>query len=276
LIEQYDQWPTTKMSHLSITYSILDEVTNMNNSTTDIVSIEQYFQQNVSEIIVIVEGIEPTISGSFSAMQSYRYEDIVFERNAYFRPCIRKRITMRNHNQHEDHIMTSSPGHDVGPATIPIPVSATGRVPSNESFNDNRSQITYVEDSKASSSLSRSTTPTTPATLQIDLDCFHGIDYDIIPMITSTEDNGTSAGRPGGGAPSPLSTTGIQQVQQQQQHQSTTPRMKKQPREQQQSLRYHDSFFASSPKIIVPSGSHNNDNVTDMKPYTQVVEKCDG
>jgi Inward rectifier potassium channel transmembrane domain len=56
--------------------------------TDSIQSIHDYFQQHVSEIIVVVEGVEPIASGTFSAVQSYMYEDIVFHEDAAFKPCI--------------------------------------------------------------------------------------------------------------------------------------------------------------------------------------------
>lgn len=38
------------------------------------------------EIIVLVEGIEPNVSGTFQALHSYKIEDIVFD--CYFAPCV--------------------------------------------------------------------------------------------------------------------------------------------------------------------------------------------
>lgn len=36
----------------------------------------------------MIEGIEPIGSGTFAALQSYRFEDIVFHAGAHFRPCV--------------------------------------------------------------------------------------------------------------------------------------------------------------------------------------------
>ena len=41
---------------------------------------------NLSEIIVVVEGIDPQLSGTFQALQSYRYEDIAWD--CEFEPCL--------------------------------------------------------------------------------------------------------------------------------------------------------------------------------------------
>ena len=51
--------------------------------------IESYFEKEVSEIICVVEGIEPMNSGTFQALQSYCFEDIVFQPDAYFSPCVK-------------------------------------------------------------------------------------------------------------------------------------------------------------------------------------------
>jgi len=40
--------------------------------------VQQYIEKTLSEIIVVVEATDPQLSGSFQALQSYKYEDIVF------------------------------------------------------------------------------------------------------------------------------------------------------------------------------------------------------
>lgn len=40
--------------------------------------IQQHIEHTVSEIIVVVEAIDPQLSGTFQSLQSYKYEDIVF------------------------------------------------------------------------------------------------------------------------------------------------------------------------------------------------------
>jgi Inward rectifier potassium channel transmembrane domain len=88
IIEKHDEWDENDpASHLSIHDA--EEYMNMlpqpNRNVND---IRQHFAENISEIIVIVEGIEPTVSGSFSALHSYCYDDIIFHPTASFQPCL--------------------------------------------------------------------------------------------------------------------------------------------------------------------------------------------
>ena len=53
-----------------------------------LVELQQYFNQHVSEVICVVEGIDPMQSGTFQALHSYRSEDIVWNANAQFAPCL--------------------------------------------------------------------------------------------------------------------------------------------------------------------------------------------
>jgi hypothetical protein len=55
---------------------------------TDLTSFQEYFEKNISEILCLVEGIDPMQSGTFQALQSYRYEDIVWEQHSQFAPCL--------------------------------------------------------------------------------------------------------------------------------------------------------------------------------------------
>jgi hypothetical protein len=48
--------------------------------------VRAYMSQNMSEIIVVVEGIDPQVSGTFQALQSYKYDDICWE--GEFEPCL--------------------------------------------------------------------------------------------------------------------------------------------------------------------------------------------
>jgi hypothetical protein len=50
--------------------------------------LQHYFQNEVAEVIVIVSGQDPLTSGSFQALQSYRYQDIIWDPVAFFHPCI--------------------------------------------------------------------------------------------------------------------------------------------------------------------------------------------
>jgi len=86
IVESKDEYPMDG-THLSID---LEEVTNLpgTNPITNLEILEEYFKKNVSEILCVVEGIDPMQSGTFQALQSYRYEDIVWEPHSQFAPCL--------------------------------------------------------------------------------------------------------------------------------------------------------------------------------------------
>jgi hypothetical protein len=48
--------------------------------------VQRHIEKTLSEIVVVVEAIDPQLSGTFQAVQSYRYEDIVF--GADFEKCL--------------------------------------------------------------------------------------------------------------------------------------------------------------------------------------------
>mmetsp|Transcript_20144 Transcript_20144/g.56095 ORF Transcript_20144/g.56095 Transcript_20144/m.56095 type:complete len:320 (-) Transcript_20144:2111-3070(-) len=48
--------------------------------------VKQHIESNISEVVVVVEGIDPQASGTFQALQSYKYDDIVWE--GKFRKCL--------------------------------------------------------------------------------------------------------------------------------------------------------------------------------------------
>ena len=48
--------------------------------------IQIHMEMTLAEIIVLVEGIDPQASGTFQSLQSYKYEDIVWEGD--FEPCL--------------------------------------------------------------------------------------------------------------------------------------------------------------------------------------------
>jgi hypothetical protein len=54
----------------------------------ELLDVCTYFNNHVAEVIVVVSAQDPLTSGSFQALQSYRFEDIVFDANASFEPCI--------------------------------------------------------------------------------------------------------------------------------------------------------------------------------------------
>ena len=55
----------------------------------DLKVLQNHFMDSISEVICVVEGIDPLTSGSFTALYSYRASDIVYENGASFRPCLR-------------------------------------------------------------------------------------------------------------------------------------------------------------------------------------------
>ncbi len=48
--------------------------------------VQRHIERNLSEIVVVVEAIDPQLSGTFQALQSYKYEDIEF--GADFEECM--------------------------------------------------------------------------------------------------------------------------------------------------------------------------------------------
>jgi hypothetical protein len=44
--------------------------------------------RNLSEIIVVVEGIDPLLSGTFQALHSYQFDDLVWHEHAVYSPCM--------------------------------------------------------------------------------------------------------------------------------------------------------------------------------------------
>ena len=48
--------------------------------------VRDFISESLSEIIVVVEGIDPQVSGTFQALQSYKYDDIAWE--GIFEPCL--------------------------------------------------------------------------------------------------------------------------------------------------------------------------------------------
>jgi Inward rectifier potassium channel C-terminal domain len=58
------------------------------SATLNVEELKEHFASEISEVICVVEGIEPMISGTFVSLQSYRLEDIVFQSGARFKPCV--------------------------------------------------------------------------------------------------------------------------------------------------------------------------------------------
>ncbi|GKY97838.1 hypothetical protein MPSEU_000741900 [Mayamaea pseudoterrestris] len=55
----------------------------------DLKVLQNHFMDNISEVICLVEGIDPLTSGSFTALYSYRAADVIWDNGAAFRPCLR-------------------------------------------------------------------------------------------------------------------------------------------------------------------------------------------
>merc|ERR1712176_1744175 len=109
IAEKIDGWPI-EGSHLSIaeeTLQMLDPAQNylspfkedrktngkMKPSQAEteasiIQKVREHFENEISEVLCIVEGIDPFLSGTFQAVHSYQIQDIVFEATARFRPCL--------------------------------------------------------------------------------------------------------------------------------------------------------------------------------------------
>lgn len=85
-LERADNFPVDN-THLSLD---LVEIENTLHSkrTNNVETLKEYFKENVSEILCMVEGLDPLQSGNFQAHQSYRFEDIHWETYAQFAPCL--------------------------------------------------------------------------------------------------------------------------------------------------------------------------------------------
>lgn len=86
IVEAKDEYPL-QGTHRALDLSEFDNQPGT-TPTTDLTVLEEYFKDNVSEILCLVEGIDPLQSGTFQALQSYRYEDIVWEPHSQFAPCL--------------------------------------------------------------------------------------------------------------------------------------------------------------------------------------------
>jgi hypothetical protein len=85
--EAQDEFPI-EGTHLSLDVSELEAQPGTTKPVTDLELLKEHFRRNVSEILCLVEGIDPMQSGTFQALQSYRFEDIVWEPYSQFSPCL--------------------------------------------------------------------------------------------------------------------------------------------------------------------------------------------
>jgi hypothetical protein len=88
IVEEKDDYPV-QGTHLGLDpkdFEPTEPIKFIPTQNTD--ELKEYFENELAEVICVVEGIEPISSGTFAALQSYRIEDIVFDCNARFRPCV--------------------------------------------------------------------------------------------------------------------------------------------------------------------------------------------
>ena len=86
IVEANDDYPV-QGTHLSLNISEIERRTPL-QPTDNMDELKKHFEANVSEIICVVEGIDPIQSGTFQALQSYRFEDIVWDAHSQFAPCL--------------------------------------------------------------------------------------------------------------------------------------------------------------------------------------------
>ena len=85
IVEHKDGYPV-KGTHLSIPNAMLENAPAF--PIQNVSELQTYFRNEIAEIVCVVEGIDPLTSGTFQALQSYRYEDIVWEADGRFQPCL--------------------------------------------------------------------------------------------------------------------------------------------------------------------------------------------
>jgi hypothetical protein len=77
IVEERDGYPR-ELSHLGFQ---MPDITPIS-----LVEVKDHIENFISEIIVVVEGIDPQISGTFQSLQSYKYWDIVWQ--GEYEPCV--------------------------------------------------------------------------------------------------------------------------------------------------------------------------------------------
>ena len=77
MIEEREEYPI-EISHRSF---VMPDITPISLS-----EVQQHVERTLSEIVVVVEAIDPQLSGTFQALQSYKYDDIEF--GADFEHCM--------------------------------------------------------------------------------------------------------------------------------------------------------------------------------------------
>jgi hypothetical protein len=88
IIEEKDCYPKVG-THLSLDKADFEPTApEKYTATLNVEELKEHFANEISEVICVVEGIEPMSSGTFVSLQSYRLEDIVFQSGARFMPCV--------------------------------------------------------------------------------------------------------------------------------------------------------------------------------------------
>jgi hypothetical protein len=77
IVEARDDYPTEN-THLGFVMPDISPIT--------LEEVKTYVEHHISELVVVVEGIDPQMSGTFQSLQSYKYEDIAWE--GEFEPCL--------------------------------------------------------------------------------------------------------------------------------------------------------------------------------------------
>lgn len=77
IVEKQDGYPT-EGTHLGFTMPDIFPIT--------LTEVQRHIESTLSEIVVVVEAIDPQLSGTFQALQSYKYDDIEFGAN--FEKCM--------------------------------------------------------------------------------------------------------------------------------------------------------------------------------------------
>ena len=129
MVEEKEKYPK-ETSHLALTEADLKEPIPLN-----IKELQLYFAQTISEIIVLVEGIDPLTSGTFSALQSYMFEDIVWHDTATYTPCMRV---------HEDYIQVDLDKFH----SIDCPPVSLRHLTSHDFLRPHSSKVGYHDDSE--------------------------------------------------------------------------------------------------------------------------------
>jgi hypothetical protein len=86
IVERKDGYPV-EGTHLSLNMDDIEAQIEQ-QPTTDLEELRQHFESTISEVICVVEGIDPLMSGTFQSLHSYRAEDIIWDQTKQFAPCL--------------------------------------------------------------------------------------------------------------------------------------------------------------------------------------------